>query len=49
MIEIEALVKERNDARKAKDWARADAARDKLKAMHIELEDTPQGTVWHRV
>ncbi len=47
--EIEALVKERNDARKAKDWARADAARDKLKAMHIELEDTPQGTVWHRV
>ena len=47
--EIEALVKERNDARKAKDWARADAARDKLKAMHIELEDTPQGTVWNRV
>ncbi len=47
--EIESLVKERNDARKAKDWARADAARDKLKAMHIELEDTPQGTVWHRV
>ncbi|MDY6322697.1 MAG: cysteine--tRNA ligase [Succinivibrio sp.] len=46
---IEALVKERNDARKAKDWARADAARDKLKAMHIELEDTPQGTVWRRV
>ena len=38
-----------NDARKAKDWDRADAARDKLKDMHIELEDTPQGTVWHRV
>ena len=47
--EIEALIKERNDARKAKDWARADAARDKLKAMHIELEDGPQGTTWHRV
>ena len=47
--EIEALIKERNEARKAKDWARADAARDKLKAMHIELEDGPQGTTWHRV
>ena len=47
--EIEALIKERNDARKAKDWARADAARDKLKAMHIELEDGPNGTTWHRV
>lgn len=47
--EIEALIKERNDARKAKDWGRADAARDKLKAMNIELEDGPQGTIWHRV
>ncbi|MGN0893580.1 MAG: cysteine--tRNA ligase, partial [Succinivibrio sp.] len=47
--EIEALIKERNDARKAKDWARADAARDKLKAMHIELEDGPSGTTWRRV
>lgn len=47
--EIEALIKERNEARKAKDWARADAARDKLKAMKIELEDGPSGTVWHRV
>lgn len=47
--EIEALIKERNEARKAKDWARADAARDKLKEMHIELEDGPQGTTWHRV
>ncbi|MGN0902401.1 MAG: cysteine--tRNA ligase [Succinivibrio sp.] len=47
--EIEALVKERNDARKAKDWARADAARDKLKSMNIELEDTPNGTIWHRI
>lgn len=46
--EIEALIKERNDARLAKDWARADAARDKLKAMNIELEDGPNGTTWHR-
>ncbi len=46
---IEELIKERNEARKSKDWARADAARDKLKAMHIELEDGPNGTTWHRV
>ena len=46
--EIEALIKERNDARLAKDWARADAARDKLKAMNVELEDGPNGTTWHR-
>ena len=46
--EIEALIKERNDARLAKDWARADAARDKLQAMNIELEDGPNGTTWHR-
>ena len=46
--EIEALIKERNDARLAKDWARADAARDKLNAMNIELEDGPNGTTWHR-
>ncbi len=47
--EIEALVKQRNDARKEKNWALADDARDKLKAMGIELEDTAQGTKWHRV
>ena len=46
--EIEALIKERNEARLAKDWARADAARDKLKAMNVELEDGPNGTTWHR-
>lgn len=47
--EIEALILERNEARKAKDWARADAARDKLKNMKIELEDGPSGTTWRRI
>ena len=47
--QIEALIKQRNEARKQKNWALADEARDKLKQMHIELEDGPQGTVWHRV
>ena len=47
--QIEALIKQRNEARKQKNWALADEARDKLKQMHIELEEGPQGTVWHRV
>ena len=46
---IEELIKERNEARAAKDWAKADAARDKLKEMGIELEDGPSGTVWRRI
>ena len=46
--EIEALIKQRNDARAAKDWAAADAARDALSAMNVVLEDGPEGTTWRR-
>ena len=46
--EIDALVRERDDARAARDFARADALRDDLTARGIKLEDTPTGTVWHR-
>lgn len=46
--EIEELIKARNDARKAKNWAEADRIRDELKAQGIILEDTPQGVKWHR-
>ncbi|RUO61911.1 cysteine--tRNA ligase [Pseudidiomarina insulisalsae] len=46
---VEALIQQRNDARAAKDWAAADAARDELTALGIELEDTPQGTRWRRI
>ena len=46
--EIEALIEERQQARKNRDFARADAIRDSLKAQGIILEDTAQGVKWHR-
>ncbi len=47
--EVEDLIAARNEARKAKDWAKADEIRDKLKAMNIELKDTPMGVKWSRI
>ena len=47
--QIEALVKERAEAKKAKDFAKADRIRDDLKAMGVVIEDTPQGPKWKRV
>ncbi|MBN1833793.1 MAG: cysteine--tRNA ligase [Deltaproteobacteria bacterium] len=44
--EIEGLIEERITARAEKDWAKADAIRDRLDAMGIILEDGPQGTTW---
>ncbi|KGR50830.1 cysteine--tRNA ligase [Xanthomonas vasicola] len=45
---ITALVEERNAAKKAKDFARADAIRKQLADQGIVLEDTPQGVRWKR-
>lgn len=47
-IDVEKKIQERQQARKERDFAKADAIRDELKAMGIILEDTPQGVKWHK-
>ena len=46
--EVEALIAERQEARKAKNFGRADEIRAKLSAMGIILEDTREGVKWKR-
>ena len=46
--EIEALIAKRLEAKKAKDWGTADAIRDQLKSMGVEIKDTKDGTTWTR-
>ena len=46
---IDALVAARAAAKKERNWAEADRIRDELKAMGVELIDTPQGTKWRTV
>lgn len=43
---VKGLLAERTAAREAKDWARADAIRDQIKAAGVEVEDTPTGPKW---
>lgn len=43
---IEHLIEIRSELRKQKQWALADRIRDRLNALGVALEDTPQGTVW---
>jgi cysteinyl-tRNA synthetase len=45
---IQALIDERNAAKKSRDFPRADAIRDQLAGEGILLEDTPQGVRWKR-
>ncbi|HVL00219.1 MAG TPA: cysteine--tRNA ligase [Dongiaceae bacterium] len=46
--EIDALIQERNDVKKAKNFARADEIRKQLKDQGIMLEDSKDGTRWTR-
>lgn len=46
---IASLIKEREEARKNRDFKRSDVIRDKLKELGVEIKDTPAGTVWKKL
>lgn len=46
VAEVDRMIVEREEARAAKDWARADALRDKLAALNVEVMDSAQGSTW---
>ncbi|HKI53652.1 MAG TPA: cysteine--tRNA ligase [Anaerolineales bacterium] len=43
---VNALIEERTEARKQKNWARSDEIRDQLKEMGVTIEDSKDGTTW---
>ena len=47
--EVEALIRARADAKKAKNFAEADRIRDELKAQGIEITDVPGGAKWKHI
>lgn len=46
LAHVSSLAHERDAAREAKDWARADVLRGELEVLGLEVRDTPQGTKW---
>ncbi len=46
LLTLKSLIEERNQARKEKDWTKADEIRDSLAQKGIVLKDTPSGTKW---
>ncbi len=47
-LEVAAMIEEREAARRARDWARADAIREELSRRGYIIEDTPNGPRWRR-
>ncbi len=47
--ELQQMIREREAARRERDFSHADALRDKLQQCGVAVEDTPSGTVWRRV
>ena len=43
---VEALIAAREAARQARRFGRADALREELLALNVEIQDTPEGTTW---
>jgi len=48
-LDVEALIVQRNEAKRAKNFAEADIIRKKLADVGIILEDSPEGTSWRRL
>jgi cysteinyl-tRNA synthetase len=48
-LEIEKLIEQRTEAKKNKDFTKADSIRDELTAMNISIMDTPTGVVWEKL
>jgi cysteinyl-tRNA synthetase len=46
---VDRLIAERETARTARDWSRADALRDELSELGVQVTDTPDGPVWTRI
>ena len=44
--QVNALIVERTEARKQKQWKRSDEIRDQLKEMGVTIEDSKDGTTW---
>ena len=47
-IDVEDIIKQRDEAKAAKDYSTADKLRNDLLEKNILIEDTPSGTVWRR-
>jgi cysteinyl-tRNA synthetase len=46
--QVEGLIAKRRELRAARDYAGADAVRDRIKELGVIVEDHPQGTIWRR-